>query len=215
MSRAPTRRILCWSLLISHIIMWFSIQQASTPPSSIFGNEPPHGCVLLYEKAELARQQGNWPVVEKLGDDALNQGLYPLRPNRMDAFLQSYAVLGELDKVHHLSASLMPIPFRKCRLPNPNSYQYENGPLSTNMQSLIQQSFCQLNYDHYFVFRPLYDPVVRTLKPVFEKHRMDWVSLKSASDWRKRLIEITPVSSMARSAAMTLYGTRAEACAPR
>jgi hypothetical protein len=119
-------------------------KQASTPPSSIFGSEPSHGWCYYYEKAELARQQGNWQMMEKLGDDALNQGLYPSDRIEWMPFLQSYAVLGELDKVHHLVSIIDADPFSKmqaCQILTHTSTK--NKHLSVDMQSLIQQSFCQ------------------------------------------------------------------------
>ena len=127
----------------SHINNVVLDKHASTPPLSIFGSEPSHGWCYYYEKAELARQQGNWQMVEKLGDDALNQGLYPSDRIEWMPFLQSYAVLGELDKVHHLVSIIDADPFSKmqaCQILSHTSAK--NGPLNTNMQSLIQQSFC-------------------------------------------------------------------------
>jgi len=128
----------------SHINNVVLDKQAATPPSSIFGSEPQHGWCYYFEKAELARQQGNWQMVEKLGDEALNQGLYPSDRIEWMPFLQSYAVLGELDKVHHLVSIVDADPFSKlqaCQTLTHTSMQ--NKPLSADMQSLVQQSFCQ------------------------------------------------------------------------
>ncbi len=119
-------------------------QQAPTPPSSIFGVEPQHGWCYYFEKAELARQQENWQMVDKLGDDALTQGFYPSDRIEWMPFLQSYAVLGELDKVHHLVSIIDADPFSKlqaCQILTHTSTK--NKPLNADMQSLIQQSFCQ------------------------------------------------------------------------
>ena len=119
-------------------------KQASTPPSSIFGSEPPHVWCYFYEKAELARQQGNWQLVEKLGDDALNQGFYPSDRIEWMPFLQAYAVLDEIDKVHHLVSIIDADPFSKmqaCQILTHTGTK--NEPLSANMQSLVQQSYCQ------------------------------------------------------------------------
>ena len=128
----------------SHVNNVVLSKHASTPPSSIFGSEPSHGWCYYYEKAELARQQGNWQMVEKLGDDALNQGLYPSDRIEWMPFLQSYAVLGELDKVHHLVSIIDADPFSKmqaCQILTHTSTK--NEPPSADMQSLIQQSYCQ------------------------------------------------------------------------
>jgi len=128
----------------SHIDNVVLNKQASTPPFSIFGSEPQHGWCYFYEKAELARQQGDWQMVDKLGDDALNQGFYPSDRIEWMPFLQSYVVLGERDKAHHLVSMMDVDPFSKmqaCQILTHTSTK--NGPLSADMQSLVQQSFCQ------------------------------------------------------------------------
>ena len=115
-------------------------QQASTPPSSIFGAEPQHGWCYYFEKAELARQQGNWQMVDKLGDEALNQGLYPSDRIEWMPFLQSYVVLGELDKAHHMISIINSDSFTKLQACQILS---KTQGLSVEMQSFVQQSFCQ------------------------------------------------------------------------
>ena len=119
-------------------------QQAPTPPPTIFGSEPRHGWCYFYEKAELARQQGNWQMVDQLGEDASDQGFRPSDRIEWMPFLQAYVVLGELDQAHHLVSIIDADPFLKmeaCQiLTHTNT---KTGPLSTAAQSFIQQSFCQ------------------------------------------------------------------------
>jgi hypothetical protein len=56
------------------------------PPEEIFGPEPAHGWCYLYEKADLARQMGNWAEVAALGDRAAEEGYTPLAPSSDTAF---------------------------------------------------------------------------------------------------------------------------------
>ncbi len=83
-------------------------------------------------------------MVDKLGDEALNQGFYPSDRIEWMPFLQSYLVLGELDKAHHLVSMIDADPFSKMQACQILTYATtKNGPLSADMQSLVQQSFCQ------------------------------------------------------------------------
>jgi len=128
----------------SHIENVVLDKQASTPPVAVFGNEPPHNWCYYFEKAELARQRGDWHTVDKLGDEALNQGFYPADRIEWMPFLQSYVVLGELDKTHHLVSIIDSDSFTKLQACQILSHtRPKNGPLSADMQNLVQQSFCQ------------------------------------------------------------------------
>jgi len=44
------------------------------PPAAVFGDEPVHGWCYYFEKAELARQQGDWQQVAALGEQAFALG---------------------------------------------------------------------------------------------------------------------------------------------
>ena len=43
----------------------------AAPPASLFDPEPEHDWCYYFEKAELARQRGDWQEVTRLGDQAL------------------------------------------------------------------------------------------------------------------------------------------------
>lgn len=51
-------------------------EQSAKPPSAIFGPEPKHTWCYYYQKADLARQQGQWDKVVKLGEEAFQNGYY-------------------------------------------------------------------------------------------------------------------------------------------
>jgi hypothetical protein len=62
-----------------------------TPPTVIFGPEPTHDWCYYYEKADLARQHGDWEEVLRLGDEAFAKGYFPGDGIEWMPFLQAYA----------------------------------------------------------------------------------------------------------------------------
>jgi hypothetical protein len=51
-----------------------------TPPELVFGPEPAHGWCFYYQKADLARQQGDWATVLSIGTEAFQKGFTPADP---------------------------------------------------------------------------------------------------------------------------------------
>jgi hypothetical protein len=64
------------------------------PPEAIFGPEPEHNWCYFYEKAELARQMGDWQAVAGLADEALAQGFSPNQAQEWLPFIEAYAYTG-------------------------------------------------------------------------------------------------------------------------
>lgn len=62
------------------------------PP--LFGPEPERGWCYDYQKASLARQQGDWVEVARLADDASSRGLAPADPSEWLPFLEGYWNVG-------------------------------------------------------------------------------------------------------------------------
>jgi hypothetical protein len=71
---------------------------AITPPARLFGSEPQHGWCYYYEKAELARQSGDWETVTRLGDEGLSGSDYPNDPAERFPFIEGYALTGNWDR---------------------------------------------------------------------------------------------------------------------
>lgn len=65
--------------------------------------EPEHGWCYYFQKAELARQFGQWGEVVSLGEDAFRQGLGPADPAERFVFIEGYAQAGEWDQAVDLS----------------------------------------------------------------------------------------------------------------
>lgn len=77
--------------------------KSATPPQEIYGSEPPHGWCYYYQKAELARQQGDWQAVAALGEQAFRLGDYPNDPAERYPFIEAYAHLGDWERALELT----------------------------------------------------------------------------------------------------------------
>jgi hypothetical protein len=74
---------------------------------SIFGNEPPHTWCYYFQKAELARQMGDWETVVYLGDKASQMNYTPEDATEWRPFIQGYAEVGRCDDARQLSTLLL------------------------------------------------------------------------------------------------------------
>ncbi len=66
-------------------------------PEFIFGPEPPHGWCYYYQKADLARQRGDWDAVARLGDLAFALDDRPNEASERVVFIEGYARVGRWD----------------------------------------------------------------------------------------------------------------------
>jgi hypothetical protein len=75
------------------------------PPSlpSMLGTEPARSWCYFYEKAELARQRGDWAEVAQLGGQAFKQGLAPEEAYEWLPFIEADARTGSLEQAEKLS----------------------------------------------------------------------------------------------------------------
>jgi hypothetical protein len=64
------------------------------PPATIFGKAPEPCWCYYFEKADLARQNGDWQQVAQLGDEARHHGFKPDDPSEWLIFLEGYANVG-------------------------------------------------------------------------------------------------------------------------
>jgi hypothetical protein len=84
------------------------------PPADLFGAEIPHSWCYYFEKADLARQVGDWTEVVRLGDDARKQGYSPQHQSSNTAhewlpFLQGYARLGRWADVKQINEAIVKV----------------------------------------------------------------------------------------------------------
>ena len=69
----------------------------------IYGPEPSHGWCYYFQKAELARQFGDWDEVVKLGDKAFKLDDFPNNPVERFVFIEGYAHVEKWDRALELS----------------------------------------------------------------------------------------------------------------
>jgi hypothetical protein len=70
---------------------------------AIYRPEPAQAWCYYFEKADLARQLGNWKEVAKLGDTAFKLNDHPNNPVERFVFIEGYAHMGEWERALKLS----------------------------------------------------------------------------------------------------------------
>ena len=69
----------------------------ATLKQPLFLSEPDHTWCYYYEKADLARQEGDWDQVVKLGDEAFSKGFKPYDQSEMLLFIEGYGHTNQWD----------------------------------------------------------------------------------------------------------------------
>lgn len=134
------------SQIFPHSKIEFAMTEGETPEplDFVFGSEPDHDWCYFYQKAELARQRGDWEAVSALGIETASQNLIPADPIEWTPFLQAYAFLGETEKVEYLAAQFKDDSFHKEQFCQNLNRMEENGyPLKEEMQSKADELFCK------------------------------------------------------------------------
>ena len=72
-------------------------------PDSLFAPEPAHGWCYYFEKADLARQSGDWQKVAELGDIAFKLDDHPNDPVERFVFIEGYAHTRDWERAIKLS----------------------------------------------------------------------------------------------------------------
>jgi hypothetical protein len=116
----------------------------AVPPDAIFGSEPEHDWCFYYQKADLARQQGDWKKVAQLGAQVEKLGLHPNDQIEWMPFLEAYATLDNQKEVKGISTRINTQLFYKQQACDHLNSMAELGyPLSTEMQSQVDELFCK------------------------------------------------------------------------
>ena len=76
------------------------------PLAAIFGSEPDHGWCYYFQKADLARQYGNYEEAAALGEEAIGQGLMPRAASEWLPFLESYVWIDNPDRVAYVAEQI-------------------------------------------------------------------------------------------------------------
>ena len=119
-------------------------EEAPTPPLYPFGAELPHEWCYYYQKADLARQQSDWPQVVQLGNEAQKLGLHPNDHIEWIPFLQAYALLDDLKQVRAIAKRINTESFYQDQACQNLEALAEYGfSLSVEMQNKVDELFCQ------------------------------------------------------------------------
>jgi hypothetical protein len=117
--------------------------EAPVPPEVLFGAEPPHGWCYYYQKADLARQQGDWGKIAEINQIVHDQGLHPNDQIEWMPFLQAYAYLGDAKAVKQISTRINTEPFYRQQACQIVDKMDEHGyPLAPEMQGYVKSLFC-------------------------------------------------------------------------
>jgi hypothetical protein len=91
---------------------------SADPPEGIFGPEPEQGWCYYFERAELARQAGDWEQVAVLADQglALDHKLYEVNAAELVTYIEGYAHTGQWDRAAQLTNRAMSLSKRMDRM---------------------------------------------------------------------------------------------------
>jgi hypothetical protein len=132
--------------LFPHSKIEYALTEGNTPIplDFVFGAEPAHDWCYFYQKAELARQGGDWDSVAALGAEAASLNLTPSDSIEWTPFLQAYAYLEQTEKVESLAAQFKEDSFHKDQFCENLNRMDENGyPLKDETSSKVDELFCR------------------------------------------------------------------------
>jgi hypothetical protein len=115
----------------------------ATPPDTIFGPEPAHDWCFYYEKASLARQNGDWETVIALGKEALRNGLKPSDQIEWMPFLQAYVATRQMDALEPYPSIMVGIPLNRaqtCKILEQTAN--DTNPGNLELFAYINENFC-------------------------------------------------------------------------
>lgn len=93
------------ALLLSNTGLIKNLNSSQLP--SVFKSEPAHDWCYFYERAELARQLGNWDEIVHLGDQILPTNEKPSDLSEYFPFIEGYAKSSNLDSAVKLSRVIL------------------------------------------------------------------------------------------------------------
>ncbi len=120
-------------------------EQTSRMPAA-YGTEPAHGWCFYFEKADLARQMGDWETVTQLGDAAFALDDYPNDPIERFVFIEGYAHAGNWDEAVELSQISYKISKNfvgppLCKLWNRIARETQETPEQKVTMEIVQNKF--------------------------------------------------------------------------
>lgn len=132
-----------------HLTNWDVIlPEPQHNPPIIYGSEPTQGWCYNFQKADLARQLGDWDEVQRLGEIAFNLDDQPNDPAERFPFIEAYAHLGlwqEAVEMSDQSAAVSPVIHPAiCRLWDRIERETQNSEeKSSAIQRAIEPLQCE------------------------------------------------------------------------
>ena len=113
------------------------------PPVQVFGDEPERGWCYYYQKADLARQRGDWQKIPSLLKEALDKGYYPEDVLEWMPFLQAYAVRGDVEKMRSTTKLIVANKFLRLQACNIMTDFMNKEALDDAVKDFIQNKICE------------------------------------------------------------------------
>ncbi len=83
------------------------LTETDRPAVPMFFPEPEHDWCYYFTKAELARQNGDYELVARLGNEAMQRGFKPEDPTEWLVFIEAYLVTGDLERAKERSYAML------------------------------------------------------------------------------------------------------------
>ncbi|MFM8367655.1 MAG: hypothetical protein ACKOBD_02740 [Chloroflexota bacterium] len=121
-------------------------EKQSQLPGQFYGGASEADWCQYFEQAELARQQGDWETVTRLGDAAFSLSDYPNDPLERFVYIEGYAHQGDWKKAVELSKETYKISKNYvgpllCRLWGRIGRETESSPEQVSALGLVQSEF--------------------------------------------------------------------------
>jgi len=121
--------------------------QEAQLPHQFYADEPEHGWCFYFEKAEAARQLGDWNQVSALGDAAFSLDDHPNDPAEYFVFIEGYAHLGDWEKAVELSRVSYKISKKYVGPPLCKLWERIARETQSSLERKITQMEVQNNFD--------------------------------------------------------------------
>lgn len=117
--------------------------EAPNLPVEVFGAEGERGWCYYYQKADLARQRGEWDVIPVLLAEALDKGYYPNDPLEWIPFMQAYAVQDSLEEIREMTKRVVLDRYLRLQVCHSMTRFAEKETLSVEVEEFIQKRICE------------------------------------------------------------------------
>lgn len=112
-------------------------------PQPLFGAEPAHGWCYYYQKADLARQLGDWAEVASLGDEARQARLSAQDAVEWLPFIQAYAFTGNLEGLQAVAKAVKKEPYYRQQACAHLQKMNAAEPFQPQVLAEVNRLFCE------------------------------------------------------------------------